>query len=214
MKTEQVHNSALTVRTVTGQDFGDAQQSKPVSPQAFAIALRVLYQNWRQGTVACKGRADVARSGKKPWKQKGTGRARAGDAASPLWRGGGVIHGPQPRVRTLKIGKKVRQNVFNALLHKYTDLGRIIEIDGLNIVEKPSTKQAVHVLKNMDSLKKKVILFVKPDNTVTHLSFANIKNVHVMYFDQPNVYALANAHQWVYLKQDADNFKKMVQQWL
>ena len=62
-----------------------------------------MLQNWRQGTVACKGRSDVAFSNKKPWKQKGTGRARAGSARSPLWRKGGVIFGPQPRTRTLTI---------------------------------------------------------------------------------------------------------------
>ena len=67
-----------------------------------SIYIRSLLQNWRQGTVACKGRSDVGYSNKKPWKQKGTGRARAGSARSPLWRGGGVIFGPQPRTRVLK----------------------------------------------------------------------------------------------------------------
>lgn len=79
----------------------------------YALWVRVLMQNWRQGTVGCKGRSDVARSGKKPWKQKGTGRARAGTARSPLWRGGGVIFGPQMRTRTLKINKKIKVVLFN-----------------------------------------------------------------------------------------------------
>ena len=68
---------------------------KKYRPVAMAIYVRALLQNWRQGTVACKGRSDVSYSNKKPWKQKGTGRARAGSARSPLWRGGGVIFGPQ-----------------------------------------------------------------------------------------------------------------------
>ena len=74
-----------------------------------AVYVRSLLQNWRQGTVGCKGRSDVAYSNKKPWKQKGTGRARAGSARSPLWRGGGVIFGPQPRTRVLKAGKQVKK---------------------------------------------------------------------------------------------------------
>ena len=73
-------------------------------------------QNWRQGTVACKGRSDVAFSNKKPWKQKGTGRARAGSARSPLWRGGGVIFGPQPRTRMLKVAKQVKKKCFKCYL--------------------------------------------------------------------------------------------------
>ena len=81
----------------------------------FQFGLRALLQNWRQGTVACKGRSDVAYSNKKPWKQKGTGRARAGSARSPLWRGGGVIFGPQATSRTLRVPQSLRKNVLNAL---------------------------------------------------------------------------------------------------
>jgi large subunit ribosomal protein L4 len=84
----------------------------PVSPehvtQQFATWVRTLMQNWRQGTVGVKGRSDVARSNKKPWKQKGTGRARAGSARSPLWRGGGVTFGPQLRSRKLSVSKKTK----------------------------------------------------------------------------------------------------------
>lgn len=69
--------------------------------------MRVYLQNVRQGTVGSKGRSDIAYTNKKPWKQKGTGRARAGSARSPLWRGGGVVFGPQARIKMLKVPKKL-----------------------------------------------------------------------------------------------------------
>src|SRR3989338_6099689 len=85
------------------------------APAGFSIVVRQLLQNWRQGTVACQTLAEVTGSNKKPFKQKGTGRARAGTVKSPLWRGGGVIFGPQPRTRTLKVSKKLRQSVSPGL---------------------------------------------------------------------------------------------------
>src|SRR5437588_407352 len=85
------------VRVLTAKELALEPAKDRVAPKAFAIAIRTLRQNWRQGTVAVKGRADVSFSNRKPWRQKGTGRARAGSARSPLWRKGGVCHGPQER---------------------------------------------------------------------------------------------------------------------
>ena len=90
--------------------------AKEQNLKAFARAIRVLRQNWRQGTVGCKTRAELAFSNRKPWKQKGTGRARAGSLRSPLWRKGGVIFGPQPRTRTLALNSKEMNLVFNNVL--------------------------------------------------------------------------------------------------
>ena len=95
-----------------------------------AVYVRSLLQNWRQGTVACKGRSDVAYSNKKPWKQKGTGRARAGSARSPLWRGGGVIFGPQPRTRVLKAGKQVKKIMFSTqFLFNFLEQGKVVSLN-------------------------------------------------------------------------------------
>ena len=99
------------IQTLSASDLNIEGARKEISPVAMAVYVRSLLQNWRQGTVACKGRSDVAYSNKKPWKQKGTGRARAGSARSPLWRGGGVIFGPQPRTRVLKAGKQLKRSV-------------------------------------------------------------------------------------------------------
>src|SRR5690348_15481044 len=94
----QIDTSAIC-RLVSAEELSLQREDRTlVSVQSFSTWIRSLLQNWRQGTVGVKGRSDVARSNKKPWKQKGTGRARAGSARSPLWRGGGVIFGPSPRV--------------------------------------------------------------------------------------------------------------------
>ena len=113
--------------TVTAEDLGINEKSeKNVSPICFAIAVRALRQNWRQGTVACKDRGSlISRSNKKPWKQKGTGRARAGSPRSPIWRGGGVTFGPQPRVHEINVTKKMKNNALNALLYDFICVKRL-----------------------------------------------------------------------------------------
>src|SRR5436190_23926872 len=105
-------------------------------------------QNWRQGTVGCKGRSEINRTNKKPWKQKGTGRARAGSARSPLWRGGGVIFGPQPRVRTLRTSKKLRQGIFNRIVCEYLEQGKVRMLPWEFNGSVPKTSYAYNLLKD------------------------------------------------------------------
>jgi large subunit ribosomal protein L4 len=186
---------------------------KDVSAESSAIYIRSLLQNWRQGTVACKGRSDVAYSNKKPWKQKGTGRARAGSARSPLWRGGGVIFGPQPRTRVLKADKQVKRNVLNAILFDYLDNSKVA-MANWEATEKPSTSAAYTLLKNSGLHHDKVVLFLTPNDAVNYASFANIPNIRILYFDQPNAFDLSNGTQWLVLKKDFEHFKKMVSQWI
>src|SRR5260221_13587778 len=100
MNKQTVNNSTTNkLYAVAAQELEfDTTAFVKADPATFSTWIRVLAQNWRQGTVACKGRSDVAYTNRKPWKQKGTGRARAGSARSPLWKGGGAIFGPQARV--------------------------------------------------------------------------------------------------------------------
>ena len=170
-------------------------------------------QNWRQGTVSSKGRSDVARSGKKPWKQKGTGRARAGTARSPIWRGGGVTFGPQKRIRTIKINQKQKQTVLQQLLADYINKNKISWIDWSVKDESPSTSLAYNTLKKASLAGKRVNLFLTSDDILTYASFNNIPKVRILYFDQPNVFDLSNGEHWVFLKKDLDMFKGMVSKW-
>ena len=187
-----------------------------VSTKSFALYIRALLQNWRQGTVACKDRSKVtSRSNKKPWKQKGTGRARAGSPRSPLWRGGGVVFGPQPRVRTLKISQELKKGVMRTLLDNILTNGRIVILDWAPTANAaPKTSDAVRALRNAQvSEEKKVLFFTESFDHFVHSSFANIENVHMILFDQPNAFALSSAQTWVVLKKDLELFKKMVAAW-
>lgn len=201
-------------RVVTIQDLSLQEAVAPVSPAAFAISLRVLFQNWRQGTVACKGRSDVARSNKKPWKQKGTGRARAGSARSPLWRGGGVTFGPQARTRTLSIGKKARRQVLYTIFLDALRSGKVVCADWQLQSERAKTSEAAKLLKSCGLMHEKVTLFLPISDSLTYASFSNIANVQILYFDQPNAFDLVNSTRWLVFKKDMEDFKGMVARWI
>lgn len=208
-------DDAAMAQAISAADLDLAPESKKtVSGVAVAIYVRSLLQNWRQGTVACKGRADVAYSNKKPWKQKGTGRARAGSARSPLWRGGGVTFGPQPRTRVLKTSRQVKRNVLNSILFDFLDHGNIRALDWNVSQDKPMTSQAYKMLKNNGLDQSKVVLFLPTTDVLTYASFANIPNVKILFYDQANAYDLTNASSWLILKNDIEHFKKMVSQWI
>lgn len=191
----------------------DASQKK-VATVAFSTWIRSLMQNWRQGTVACKGRSDVNKTNKKPWKQKGTGRARAGSARSPLWRGGGVIFGPQPRVRALTVPSKAKKNVLNALLFNFVEQGRLSCLDWILEGERPRTANAYSALKNAGLHDKKVAVFLPTDDILTYASFVNIPTVKILFFDQANAFDLADSDHLVVLKKDLEQFKEMASRWI
>lgn len=179
----------------------------------YSVWIRALLQNWRQGTVGCKTRAEVSLSTRKPWKQKGTGRARAGTARSPLWRGGGVIFGPQARIRTLKVTKRTKHDVMRALLATYLINNKIISYDLQLNDNKPSAKAGFLALQNMNVVGKKVSIFLQRDDYASWLSLRNLPNVQIISFDALNAYDLSNSDYLVVLKKDFNNFKDMVAQW-
>lgn len=184
-----------------------------VTVAGYSQCIRVLMQNWRQGTVGCKDRSEVAFSNRKPWKQKGTGRARAGSLRSPLWRKGGVIFGPQPRVRTLDVSKKLKNKVFVSLFANFLDNKKIVSLN-LEINDKPKTSIAFNALKEANLHNKKIVLFVSKDDYLTHASFANISKVRMLLYDQPNAYDLSHGDVWVFLNKDINVFKDMVNLWI
>ena len=205
----------VTAPILTASELGLGQDhKKEVSTHAFAQSVRVLLQNWRQGTVSCKTRAEVSGSNKKPWKQKGTGRARAGARTSPLWRGGGIIFGPEMRTRTLKISKKTKKVVANNLLWDFIENKKIFVLDWAPAQDKPKTNDAYKALVGVGLHDMPVNVFVTPHDMMTVLSFANISTVRVVSYDAPNAYTLADARAWVVLKRDVDAFKEMVAQWI
>jgi large subunit ribosomal protein L4 len=191
----------------------DGIARKEISPKTFACAIRALFQNWRQGTVKCKTRGELAFSNKKPWRQKGTDRARVSSLRSPLWRKGGVIFGPQPRVRNLAVNKKQKQLVFNNLLFSKLEKSSVCCLDMELDKKTPNTKIANTALKNLGFDKKKVLVFLAFNDDASALSFRNLPNVNVLYFNEPNAFALSNADFWVFFKKDLNLFKEMIAQW-
>ncbi|EKE24396.1 MAG: hypothetical protein ACD_6C00131G0003 [uncultured bacterium] len=209
--TKQKPDSLL--QAVTFKDLEITAPKKPASAQQFAMWVRSLLQNWRQGTVGVKDRSEVNRTNKKPFKQKGTGRARAGSARSPLWRGGGVVFGPQPRVRTLTVPKGVKKQVFSQLLADRIADKKVIMADWRLEADMPKTAKAVELLRSLSLDDKKVTLFLTAGDMIHYGSFVNIPAIQVLLFDQPNAYDLANSQYWLVLKKDVEAFKQMVEQW-
>ena len=149
----------------------------------------------KQGTVSTKTRSEVRGGGKKPWQQKGTGRARAGSSRSPLWRGGGVIFGPKPKVNNLKLNKKERNLALQTLL--YNKRNNTLIIDELNSLLKESkTKAFCDICKNYNlNLDQKLLFVVPKKTTALKLSTQNLKNVELISASNLNTLSLLKAKQ-------------------
>lgn len=144
----------------------------------------------RRGTAATKrNKGELHGSGKKPWKQKGTGRARAGNSRSPLWRGGMTVFGPTPRSYGFKMSKKSKRLALKSILTDVTRDRRLSVVDKL-ILENPRTREAVQLLKNLNSPGKTLFLLAEK-NLNLELGIRNIPNVDVLLVDGLNVFDLA-----------------------
>jgi len=132
----------------------------------------------RRGTHATKNRALVSGSGKKPWRQKGTGRARVGEIRNPLWRKGGTVFGPQPRSYEYQLPRKVEKGALRAALSAKLQGGAIVVVDAL-AVPAVKTKAAVEMLKTIGVTGKALLVDVRPDETLA-LSVRNVPGVHLL----------------------------------
>ena len=136
------------------------------------------YQN--QGTTSTKTRSEVRGGGRKPWKQKGTGRARAGSNRSPLWRGGGVIFGPKPKKIILKLNKKERRLALQTLLYNKRNSILIIK-DLESEINQPKTKNFIKVCKDCSiDLNQKILVVVSKKTTTLKLSTQSLKNIELI----------------------------------
>lgn len=149
----------------------------------------------KQKTSSAKTRSEVRGGGRKPWRQKGTGQARAGSNRSPLWKGGGVIFGPKPKKVTSKINKKERRLALQTLLYNKRD--SLLIVDNLeNMIEIPKTKTFCELCKKFKiNLNKKVLVIVNKKVSSLKLSTRNLKNVELISAENLNTLDLLQAKQ-------------------
>ena len=149
----------------------------------------------KQGTVSTKTRSEVRGGGKKPWQQKGTGRARAGSSRSPLWRGGGVTFGPKPKTTSLKLNKKERNLALQTLFYnKRNNISVIGELESL--INEPKTRVFCEICKNYNlDLNQKILLVVSKKTIPLKLSTKNLKNVELISASNLNTLSLLKAKQ-------------------
>ena len=158
----------------------------------------------RQGTHATKTRANVSGGGKKPWKQKGTGRARQGSIRAPQWYHGGVVFGPQPRDYSQRTPKKMKAAVLKYVLSDRANADRIAVVD-FAVADAPSTKAAVAALTPITENKFTTVVLTR-DNVNEWLSVRNIPTVHPIFVDQLNTYDVVTAQYVVFSKEAFEAF--------
>jgi large subunit ribosomal protein L4 len=202
-------NASLDVVDSSGKKTGsvdlpgaifDVQTNVPLIHQV-VVAQRAAA---RQGTHKTKGRGEVSGSGVKPFKQKGTGRARQGSVRMPQHRGGGTVHGPQPRDYSQRTPKKM---IAAALLGAISDRARgdrLTIVDSLGKGNVPSTKAAASVLASVSG--KNVLIVLERGDEVSFKSVRNLKQVHVLFADQLNAYDVVNSDDIVFTKAAFDSF--------
>lgn len=179
----------------------DVQTNVPLLHQVVVAQLAAA----RQGTHKTKTRAEVSGAGRKPFKQKGTGRARQGSIRAPHMTGGGVVHGPTPRDYSQRTPKKMIAAALRGALSDRARNGRIHVLETLVAGETPSTKAARESLRSLSD-RKNMLVVIERANDVAALSVRNLPAVHVIYVDQLNTYDVLVADDVVFTKAAYDEF--------
>jgi large subunit ribosomal protein L4 len=195
----------VKVLNLKNKEVGEVQLSEavfdvPFNEPLIHAAVRNFMANARQGTSATKTRGDVSGSGRKLWKQKGTGRARIASLRSPLWKGGGNVHGPQPRDWSYNMPKKMRRGALRSALSERVREGNVIVVEGWTL-DKPKTKDFVSSL-GVLGLDGKTLIVDSFDNENLMLSSRNLQRAKVVNSSGLNIYDLLY-HEKLVLSQAA-----------
>jgi large subunit ribosomal protein L4 len=186
---------ANTVQVDLPAEIFDVQTNVPLLHQVVVAQLAAA----RQGTHKTKTRAEVSGAGRKPFKQKGTGRARQGSIRAPHMTGGGVVHGPTPRDYSQRTPKKMKAAALRGALSDRARNGRIHVIAELVAGTKPSAKEALASLRAV-SERKNLLVVIERANDVAALSVRNLEGIHVLYADQLNTYDVLISDDVVFTK--------------
>jgi len=194
----------VKVKNLKSEEVGDLELSDevfgaPLNKALIYSAVKCYLANQRSGTSATKTRGNTSGSGKKLWKQKGTGRARIASLRSPLWRGGGNVHGPQPRDWSYQLPKKMRRGAIRSVLSERLREGGLVIVDSFEL-SSHKTKDFVATLDGL-GLSKRTLIVDTSDNANLALSSRNLREVTLVGLNKVNVYELLT-HETVALTRD------------
>jgi large subunit ribosomal protein L4 len=194
MNERRISMPQITKYDTTGNQVGDIDLSDHVFNEN--INEHVVHQvitaqlaAMRRGTASTKNRSEVSGGGRKPWRQKGTGRARHGSIRSPLWVGGGTVFGPKPRDYKQRVPKKVKKLALRSILSDKVKHDSLIVLDKLAF-DQPKTRQVIELLANLKLEDKKVLIIIPEKDANIYLSTRNIPGVKTLVVDALNAYDL------------------------
>jgi large subunit ribosomal protein L4 len=196
--------ASINIKTQSGSEAGTADLAddvfgiEPNIPVMHQVVTAQLAAK-RQGTHSTKTRSEVRGGGAKPWRQKGTGRARAGSSNSPIWRGGGIAHGPKPRDYSQKTPKKMVKLALRSALSDRASEGNIIVVDSWSF-DAPKTKDAIAALSAIGA-EGKVLMVLGDTDEAAYKSFRNLTNVHCMHVGELNTYDVLDSDVVVFTKE-------------
>ena len=186
----------ISVKNINGEKVKDLTLTDSVwnievNTDALKKMIRLQLDSTRQGTRKTKNRSEVSGGGRKPWRQKGTGRARQGSIRATQWRGGGIPMGVGPRDYTFKINKKERVLALKSALSSKVQEKALVVVDSFNM-ESTKTKDTIKMLEGL-KLDNKILFVTSDDAENLYLAVRNLPNVLVIYADEVNCYDLVNA---------------------
>lgn len=194
-------------KVVGNVELKDEIFNTEINKDAMYLAVESYLANQRQGTQSTKTRSEVSGGGVKPWKQKGTGRARQGSIRAPQWIKGGIALGPKPRTYTIKLNKKVKRVALKSALSSKVSENNMIVLDEINFSE-IKTKNMVEVLKNLNlDTTALIVLGDKNENVVR--SAKNIPNVKTAYVNTINVYDIVKYKKFIVTEEAAHKIEEV-----
>jgi large subunit ribosomal protein L4 len=195
--------ASVPVLDPAGKRVGD--QDLPAGVFAAKVNVPLMHQvviaglaSLRSGSHSTKTRGEVSGGGRKPWRQKGTGRARHGSSRSPIWMGGGVAHGPKPRSHEVRVNKKMRKGALASALTDAFGSGKVAVVSELSFDE-PKTKRAQEVLDALELDGKVLLVLDEPQDTVER-SFRNLRHVRIAYSGGIGVYEVVVADRVLFTR--------------
>jgi len=202
----------LKVVDMSGKEVGDIALSDKIfgaeiNGAVLHAAVRAYLMNQRQGTQSTLTRTEVSGGGKKPWRQKGTGRARQGSTRSPQWTHGGVALGPKPRSYRTELNKKTRRVAMFSALSSKVAAGDLIVIDSIK-TEEYKTKTMVNMLNALGATRKALVVLADNDNKVVR-SFSNIPGVATAQYNTINVYDILNCNKLIIVRSAAEKIEEV-----